>query len=92
MENMKMEQLFNENGTPMTSELLEQFNGKTYFNGEDIKVGDVIYFAMLINDSVSEEGEMQPLTIIKLNKYHFGMFTFLQREQHTGLTPVLRLK
>ena len=77
---------------PLTEYELKQLKNKAYFNGEPIKVGDVVLFALLIIDS--GETEELNMVIIILNESHFNLFecpneyNFISRD---GL-PVLKLK
>lgn len=65
-----------ESSQPLSEEILEQFLNKFYFNGEEMKVGEVVLFAMLLGDSSTDEyGNTQiPMNVIKLNERHLDLF------------------
>jgi len=83
--------------TPITEDSLVKLNNKTYFNGESIKVGEVILFAMLVGDVIEKENEVNelPADLIKLNEKHFDQFTYderLQQRHGEEFLPIIQLK
>lgn len=78
---------------PLTKEILEQLKNKTYFNGENIQVGDVVLHALLKGNEVTfKNGSVElPLTVILLNERHFDMFTYEERYENYQ-PPVISLK
>ena len=78
---------------PLTKETLEQLKNKTYFNGENIEVGDVVLHALLKgNETTLKNGSVElPLTVIFLNERHFDMFTYEERYENSQ-PPVISLK
>ena len=78
---------------PLTKETLEQRKNKTYFNGENIEVGDVVLTAFLKGNEVTfKNGSVElPVTIIFLNERHFDMFTYEERYENSQ-PPVISLK
>ena len=75
-----MRELFEKqlNGTqPLTMDVLEKLQCKTYFNGEEKQIGDVVLMAMLIGEIIEKEDEIYPelpLKLITLNERHFDLF------------------
>lgn len=91
-----MKELFEKqlNGTqPLTEEVLEKLQQKTYFNGEEKQVGDVVLIAMLMGEIIEKEGECPelPLKLITLNERHFDMFEYDERYKRNDL-PTIKLK
>jgi hypothetical protein len=84
--------------TPITEEVLEKFQIKKYFNGEDIRVGDVVLFALLMYEPEMVEDEENgdyphiSLKFIRLNKKHFDLFEYDKRLNQTCTIPVIKLK
>lgn len=78
---------------PLTKEILEQLKNKTYFNGENIQVGDVVLHALLKgNETTFKNGSVElPLTVVLLNEKHFDMFTYEERYENCQ-PPVISLK
>ena len=78
---------------PLTKEILEQLKNKTYFNGENIEVGDVVLHAFLKGNEVTFNNDSVelPVTIIFLNERHIDMFTCEERFENSK-TPVISLK
>lgn len=78
---------------PLTEEVLGKLNQKTYFNGEEKRIGDVVLYAMLMGEIVEKEGEYLelPLKLITLNKKHFDMFEYDERYKGNDL-PTIKLK
>ena len=76
------------------SNMLAKINGKDYFNGESIKIGDRVLFALLKSGVVKEGkhgGIMQPLKIITLKEEHFNLFEF-DNTRNNSKPPVISLK
>jgi hypothetical protein len=91
-----MKELFEKqlNGNkPLTEEVFGKLQQKTYFNGEEIQIGDVVLFAMLMGDIIEKEGEYPelPLELIILNERHFDMFEYDKRYKGNDL-PTIKLK
>jgi hypothetical protein len=63
---------------PLTNDVLEKLQNKTYFNGEEKQVGEVVLMSMLMGDVIEKEGEYPelPLKLITLNERHFNLFEF----------------
>ena len=91
-----MKELFEKqlNGTqPLTEDVLGKLQQKTYFNGEEKQVGDVVLMAMLMGEIIEKEGEYPelPLRLIILNERHFNLFEYDERYKGTDL-PTIKLK
>jgi len=91
-----MEKLFEEQlncGQPLTKDVLEKSENKTYFNGEKKQVGDIVLFAMLMGELIEKEGEYpeQPLELITLNERHFDLFEYNKKHQTLHI-PIIILK
>jgi hypothetical protein len=91
-----MKELFEKqlNGTqPLTEEVLDKLQRKTYFNGEEKQIGDVILFAMLMGEIIEKDGEYPelPLKLITLNERHFDLFEYDERYNGNDL-PTIKLK
>lgn len=79
---------------PLTKETLEQLKNKTYFNGENIEVGDVVLYALLKDDDdVKIEDGMTKfhIVVISLNERHLDLFTYEERMQG-GNFPMIKYK
>ena len=78
---------------PLTKEILEQLKNKTYLNGENIQVGDIVLHALLKgNETTLKNGSVVlPLTVVLLNERHFDMFTYEERYENCQ-PPVISLK
>jgi len=72
---------------PLTEEVLYRLVGKTYYNGEGIQIGDVVLFAMLMDEIIKKEDEHPELSLrlITLNERHFDMFEYDERHRGTSL-------
>lgn len=75
----------------VTAEILSEMKNKKYFNGDVIKIGDVVLYAMLVGDIIEKDGEIPelPLKLIQLNEQHFHLF---EKEEHQDEIPRLKLK
>jgi hypothetical protein len=99
-----MKELFEKqlNGTqPLTMDVLEKLQRKTYFNGEEKQIGEVVLMAMLMGDVIEKEGDYQPefppvaelsLKIITLNERHFDLFEYDERFNRGNELPTIKLK
>lgn len=91
-----MEELFEKqlNETqPLTEEVFGKLQQKTYFNGEEKQIGDVVLYAMLMGEIIEKEGEYPelPLKLITLNERHFDMFEYDEKYKGNDL-PTIKLK
>jgi len=59
----------------VTEEMLQKLNVKKYDNGEDVKVGDKILFALLQDDSV-ERNINTTFKLIILKEEHFDLYHY----------------
>lgn len=77
---------------PLTEDVLGKLQEKTYFNGEEKQIGDVVLFAMLMGNIIEEEGKYPklPLSLITLNESHFDLFTHDKR-YHKNEIPTIML-
>ena len=94
-----MKELFKkqlEGNKSLTEDDIQNLNKKTYFNGEDIKSGDVVLFAMLTGNPIEKTGEITqlPTKMITLNKKHLDLFTYKKRMNYNidNKFPVIELK
>jgi hypothetical protein len=91
-----MKELFEKqsNGTqPLTEEVLGKLKQKTYFNGEEKQIGDVVLHAMLMSEIIEKEDGCAelPLKLITLKEKHFNMFEYDERYKGNDL-PTIKLK
>lgn len=91
-----MKKLFKERlakTSPVTADVVERLQDKTYFNGEKIQAGDVMLFAMLIGDVISNNGTYPelPMKVITLNEKHFHLFEPYHTQQKGLPLPVIQL-
>jgi len=91
-----MKELFEKqlNGTqPLTEDVLEKLQVKTYFNGEEKQVNEVVLMAMLMGEVIEKEGEYPelPLKLITLNERHFDFFEYDERYKGNDL-PTIKLR
>ena len=68
----------------VTEELLQKLNVKQYSNGDDIKVGDKILYALLLNKNPKEvmnstDTTISLVTLIPLKEEHFDLYTYDER-------------
>jgi hypothetical protein len=77
---------------PLTEEVLEKLQQKTYFNGEEKQIGDVVLIAMLMGEIIEKDNEYSelPLKLITLNERHFDMFEYDERYKGNNL-PTIKL-
>ena len=92
-----MKELFEKqlNGTqPLTMDVLEKLQVKTYFNGEEKQIGDVVLMAMLMGDVIEKEGDYPelPLKLITLNERHFDLFEYDETFNRANELPTIKLK
>jgi len=78
---------------PLTEDTLDKIQNKTYFNGEEKKVNDVVLTAILIDNIKLENGEYKELSLkfISLNERHFDLFESDDRYVDNYL-PTIKLK
>ena len=78
---------------PLTEEILEKLQLKTYFNGEEKQIGDVVLFTMLMNGNNEQNNNYTELklNLITLNERHFDMFEYDER-YIGGPLPTVKLK
>jgi hypothetical protein len=85
-----------EKNVVVTEELLNNLNVKQYNNGEEIKVGDKILYALLQNRNLGEkidDNDLLTLTVIVLKEEHFDLYTYDERMQDkTTSIPTIILK
>jgi hypothetical protein len=91
-----MKELFEKqlNGTqPLTEDVLEKLQVKTYFNGEEKQIGEVVLMAMLMGELIEKDGEYPELSLklITLNERHFDLFEYDERYKGNEL-PIIKLK
>ena len=90
-----MKELFEKqlNGTqPLTEDVLEKLQVKTYFNGEEKQIGEVVLMAMLMGDVIEGEFPELPLKLITLNERHFNLFKYEERFNRGNELPTIKLK
>jgi hypothetical protein len=92
-----MKELFEKqlNGTqPLTMDVLEKLQVKTYFNGEEKQIGEVVLMAWLMGDVIEKEGDYPelPLKIISLNERHFDLFEYDEIFNRANELPTIKLK
>ena len=92
-----MKELFEKqlNGTqPLTKDALEKLQLKTYFNGEEKQVDEVVLMAMLMGEVIEKEGEYPelPLKLITLNERHFNLFEYDELHNRGNELPTIKLK
>lgn len=77
----------------MTSDILSNLHGTTYFNGDTVMVGDTVLFALQVVHTYidSEFVETVHMDFIKLNPRHFELFYHYKDHGDTFL-PILKLK
>jgi hypothetical protein len=78
---------------PVTEEILGKFSSKTYFNGEDIKIGEKVLFSMIVGDVIElEEGSAElPIKFGTINEKHFDLFIPYCSYSKTDI-PSIKLK
>lgn len=91
MKNLFSKQL--EGNPPVNQDIFDELNDSKYFNGDDIEIGDVVLFGMLIGDVIDKEGEIphMPIELIKLNERHFYLFEPSERNKGMSI-PVFKYK
>ncbi len=74
--------------------MLEKIQVKTYFNGEEKQIGEVVLMAMLMGDVIEKEGECLelPIKLITLNERHFDLFEYDERFNEGNRLPTIKLK
>lgn len=91
-----MKELFEKqlNGTqPLTEEVLGKLKQKTYFNGDEKQIGDVVLDAVLMGEIIKKDNQYPELSLkfITLNERHFYMFEYDERYKGNDL-PTIKLK
>lgn len=74
----------------ITKEDITKLNTKTYYNGDEVKVGDRLLFAFLVIES--SESEEQELKLITLSDKHTDNFVFYSKRETRGTIPTVLLK
>jgi hypothetical protein len=90
-----MRELFEKqlNGTqPLTEDILEKLQVKTYFNGEEKQISEVVLMAMLMGEVIEGEYPELPLKLITLNERHFNLFEYDERFNRGNELPTIKLK
>jgi hypothetical protein len=90
-----MRELFEKqlNGTqPLTEDILEKLQVKTYFNGEEKQISEVVLMAMLMGEVIEGEYPELPLKLITLNEKHFDLFEYDERFNRGNELPTIKLK
>ncbi len=99
-----MKELFKEpleKTKPLTKDALDAFNVKEYFNGEEVCVGDIVLFALLVGDVIEKDKEgcegtfpQLPMTVIRLNERHFELFEEWGSDFPVShkVVPIIKLK
>lgn len=91
-----MEELFSEQietTTPITEEGLLTLNNKRYYNGEEIKTGDKILQAILVEKiAMNEDIPTLDHRLITLNERHFPLLRYDLRLNKNRRIPVVTLK
>lgn len=79
---------------PLNEESIEKLKVKTYFNGEEKEVGEVVLLAMLMGEVIEKEDEIPnlPLKLITLNERHFDLFKYDERFNRGNELPTIKLK
>ena len=78
---------------PLTESILEKINHKIYFNGENLEVGDIVLWAILVGDVIENEGECNelPINIINLNERHLNLFESYHPYNDEKYLPSIKL-
>lgn len=105
-----MKELFKkqlESNSVVTEEILDKLNIKNYKNGDEIKVGDNVLYALLTDMSeemikaksksmgISKEPQEILLELITLNENQFDLYTYDERFQdktNENKIPIIRIK
>ena len=104
MRNLFKKQL--ETVQPLTQDGLEKYSTKTYFNDEEMKVGDKVLFGLLIENEIGNPfGIDSPSTmtrsdgesgftvkLITLNEKHFDLFVCGEKRFTGTEIPTIKLK
>lgn len=78
----------------ITEEILGRFLIKTYFNGDDIKIGEKVLFGMIFDDVIElEDGSAElPIKLEAINERHFDLFNVYRRGDKQTAIPSIKLK
>ena len=104
MKNLFKKQL--ETVKPLTQDGFEKYSTKTYFNGEEMKVGDKVLFGLLLENEIGNPfGVDSPSTrtrgggesgftvkLITLNEKHFDLFVCGEKRFTGTEIPAIKLK
>ena len=64
---------------PLTKDVLNELSEKTYFNGEEKKIGDIVLVAALFTGETFDKENGYPIVnfkVITLNENHFNLFEY----------------
>lgn len=78
-----------ETNKPVTEKLLSELKIKKYHSGENIKVGDIVLYAMLNNGL--NKNNIYNLELATLNKNQFDLYCVDEKITNTEL-PTIKLK
>lgn len=73
---------------PLTKGVYDKLKRKTYFNGDDISIGDTVLYAL--TEGEKEENRLS-LTLISLNEKHFDLFEVSEFNGSHEI-PIIKLK
>ena len=74
----------------VTEEILEQMKNKTYYNGDEVKVGDKPLFGMTLHE---DENKHLSLTLIALNENQIDLYETDDRHRIADTKlPIIKLK
>jgi len=92
MKNLFKKQI--EQNNIITNEILEKLKVKKYDNGDDVKVGDKILYALLQGDileNLANGVNVMSSKVIILKEEHFNLYTYDERMEG-GQLPTILLK
>ena len=75
---------------PITQKQLDDIFVKTYFNLDEIQVGDVVLYSLLLNTNQTQNDRLQ-CTLIQLNEKHFDLFEIYINSNDEHI-PTIKLK
>jgi len=78
---------------PIKEEDFTKIKTKTYFNGEEIQIGDIVLFAVMLDEPVKTDVDdvfETRIELIKLNERHFDLFT-VDEKRSVGCLPTIKL-
>lgn len=75
---------------PLTKTVFDELKRKTYFNNDDILIGDVVLYAFTEGET---EDTRLSLTLISLNERHFDLFEVSEFNHNQNKEiPIIKLK